>query len=962
MKGVDVKRPLGMLVPMLFSALAVQAVPLKIVNPSFEEAEGGRCAGWELSPGMRQGRSAGHNGSGGLVWESSSPNAKQDFARQIVPLEAGKAYNFSVLVRTEGFKSKKYGATMCIEWHDANGKWMAGAYAHGVTNPDEDWTLVKSVTREIPAEAASVTAMIFITSGCAGKAYFDNVTIEPVDREPVAFVFSSAYRNVAVEGPVRFHASLYRPEDLKDTRAVFVRRDAAGAERRDEPTEESADGATLALDVADLPMGRSEVACELLSKDGRLLGRAVCPFERVTALPERHVWIDAHKRCIVDGQPFFPLGMYTSKIDDEMLDRYCEGPFNVVMPYATTTCRELDLLQARGIRGCISLRSQLLGTDWAKRNNITRQEQVDAFYETEINKSKHHPALLGWYVCDERPATEIPDRTHLHGVFVRTDPDHPTWAVLDRTYDLREFIPTFDVLGMDPYPIGRKPLKHVTELVRETQKAVFGDVALWNVPQTFDWGWFRKEQGEKGLRFPTEAEIANMNWQHIALGANGLVAYNFHSLKRDCDPKDAPEFWGRICRAFEPVRKMIPVMLSVDPAPGIDNAPEMMPVRTWMKDGELYVLAVNPLAEIQAAKLFVGGGDWTLAGVEVGAAEKAEVAGNRIDLTLAPTGFAMLRLRRVTSAPVKAVLLHLGYNMWHPADTVLRARDDLWRKATDAAVAHGLNMVVIDVGEGVVLPSHPELAIKGSWSVEKLKAEIARLRAAGLEVVPKLNFSATHDAWLGPYARRVSTPEYYAVVKDVIGDVAEIFGHPRLFHLGWDEETAGHQRKHDYIVVRGSELWWHDFLYTVKCCEDAGCRPWVWSDYGWHHPDYVTRCPRSVMQSNWYYDESCEGFDLSDPKMKASADYLRLYLTLDRAGFDQIPCGTNWVSGFRRSKGLKADGVIGKLVDFSRRNVAPERLKGFLMASWAGLDSEENLAKTVSGIELFAAACGDSGR
>lgn len=628
------------------AASAAFGVPIKIVNSSFEESVDGKCAGWQLSRGMKANRGAGHNGSGGLVWESAGPSAKQDCATQVVPLERGKAYTYSVLARTEGFKSKKYGATICINWNDAAGKWIAGAYVRGVTDENSDWKLVRGVTRVIPTNAATVSVTLNVTAGCSGKAYFDNVSIEPVDRDPVAFVFSSAYRNVAAGGKVRFHASLYRPEGEKGTKAVFVRRDASGSERRDKPTAESSSGATLALDVADLPMGRSEVACELLAADGRVLGRAACPFDRVEKLPGRRVWIDEHKRCIVDGKPFFPLGMYSGKIDDEMLSQFTQGPFNAVMPYAHTGRKELDLLHEKNIMCLVSLRSYLLGTKWAEKNNITRQEQVDAFYEAEIGMRKDHPALLGWYVCDECPATEIPDRTHIYGVFARADPDHPAWAVLDRTYDLREFIPIFDVLGMDPYPIGRKPLSHVTDLVRETQEAVFGDVALWNVPQTFDWGWFRKDYGEKGLRFPTEAEIANMNWQHIALGANGLIAYNFHSLKRDCDPKLAPEYWRRIRSAFEPVKRLFPVLLSVEQAPQAAGAPAMMPVRTWMLAGDLYVLAVNPLQEGQSASLSVGGGDWTLAGVEAGSAEKAAVSGSRIDLELAPVGFAMLRLSR----------------------------------------------------------------------------------------------------------------------------------------------------------------------------------------------------------------------------------------------------------------------------------------------------------------------------
>ena len=87
----------------------------------------------------------------------------------------------------------------------------------------------------------------------------------------------------------------------------------------------------------------------------------------------------------------------------------------------------------------------------------------------------------------------------------------------------------------------------------------------------------------------------------------------------------------------------------------------------------------------------------------------------------------------------------------------LRCDDATWREVLDAHVKAGTNTVVIGLAEGVVYPSHPELAIEGSWSPDRLRAEIARLRSQGLEVIPKLNFSATHDVWMGEYAHMLST-------------------------------------------------------------------------------------------------------------------------------------------------------------------------------------------------------------
>lgn len=323
---------------------------------------------------------------------------------------------------------------------------------------------------------------------------------------------------------------------------------------------------------------------------------------------------------------------------------------------------------------------------------------------------------------------------------------------------------------------------------------------------------------------------------------------------------------------------------------------------------------------------------------------------------------------------LRALLLHLGFNMWcdwfpsgtdlskHPKaipDSVLRNKDELWRKAVDHAAAKGLNAIVIDIGEGLEYPSHPELAIKGSWSVEKLRAELARLRALGLEPFPKLNFATTHNGWLKHYRRMVSTPQYYKVCEDLIRDVVEIFDHPRFFHLGCDEETPQFQAwsgETPYICVRQGEVWWTDFLHLVRTVESHGVRAWAWSDYGWHHPEFMTRCPKSVLLSNWYYDEYLGGFELSSYNAKEHRERLANFYDLEKAGFDQVPAGTNWVSDFRREANVGADDVIGRLVKLCRRDIPAERLKGFLMASWESCDTPEHLEKNIQAIDLFSAA------
>jgi hypothetical protein len=275
-----------------------------------------------------------------------------------------------------------------------------------------------------------------------------------------------------------------------------------------------------------------------------------------------------------------------------------------------------------------------------------------------------------------------------------------------------------------------------------------------------------------------------------------------------------------------------------------------------------------------------------------------------------------------------AQLIHLGFNMWADRDTrpgwnieyttaqpQVRCDEQLWDELMEHYAAVGINTVVIDLGEGVEYESHPELAVEGTWSKEKLAGKLARMRELGLTPIPKMNFSTAHDIWLGEYSRMISTSIYYKVVSDLIAEAIELFDNPPLFHLGMDEENWGNQKNYDICVIRQYDLWWHDVLFFVDQVEKAGSRAWVWSDYMWEFRDiYLERMPKSVMQSNWYY-----GYDFTSDLTGVEA-----YLALEEHGYDQIPTGSNWTEPAN----------FEKTVNYCTDNIATERLKGFMQSIW----------------------------
>lgn len=307
------------------------------------------------------------------------------------------------------------------------------------------------------------------------------------------------------------------------------------------------------------------------------------------------------------------------------------------------------------------------------------------------------------------------------------------------------------------------------------------------------------------------------------------------------------------------------------------------------------------------------------------------------------------------SGKIWSVLLHLGGNMWNEEGNIrgrescpdavasqkLRFSRPVWDRYLKRLAGMGVNMIVLDIGEGLRYESHPELAVEGSWSREDLVRELGAMRAMGFEVIPKLNFSACHDVWLRDYARMLSTPVYYEVVADLIREVSEIF-RPRFFHLGMDEETAGHQRDYDYCVIRQHDLWWHDFYYMTSCVEREGARAWIWSDYIWGHRDeFLAKMPKSVVQSNWYYNREFAGPDLTP----ALSNMLTAFDALDRAGFDQVPTGSNWA--YREN--------MESLTAYCMEHVSDEHLLGFMQTPWV-LTLEANEDRMNEAADAFADA------
>ena len=517
-----------------FSCAASEPLPK---NAGFEtpNAKGGGAAGWTLySNGMWSVlRGEGRNGTSALI---CSDVGKGGWTTQWVEVEPGRTYRVEGWVRTEGVE----GSGVCIDfsWHDAYGTRIGTAGTQPRVMGTTAWTKVSLEAFVPPAATKRCLIGTPVTGNTKGKAWFDDLRIVPIDLPPIGQFISSAYRNRAAEGPVTFHISL---------------------------NAKKGDSKSLT-------------------------------FTRTEKPETKGVRIDARGITRIDGKPFFPLGMFMWRASPEKIDHYAKGPFNCLMPYAEPTKAEMDYVHAKGLKMIYTLKDCYAGLGGAKGRGITNEASEVAYITRHVKEFKAHPALLAWYTNDELGLDWIKRLTAHRDLFERLDPNHPTWVAHYMVEDIRSHLPSFDVIGSDPYPIcqtGDPPISQVMEHTRITRKCVFGARAMWQIPQAFDWGAYRVKDKDK-TRPPTFDEMRNMAWQFIAEGANGLIFYSYSSWEKMKWRTPPEKMWESVCRIGEEVKAKFPVFLSDEPAPAVTLITQDASVRAWRKDGETWLLAVNP--------------------------------------------------------------------------------------------------------------------------------------------------------------------------------------------------------------------------------------------------------------------------------------------------------------------------------------------------------------------------------
>lgn len=626
--------------PFLFADENSDKTVLK--NPSFEvsDAQGGPQSWGGSRKYFQITTGEARTGNACLKWEGN--DQVYSLSSQKTKLKGGDCVEFSVWVKTENIKNGR--AAICLEWSKKEGGWYGGSYASGIGGTQKKWTRIFA-RAVVPEDAASPSITCYVTKGGTGKAWFDDVEINAYIPPLFSAMTTDQYRQQSIGGPVQVCAGFNRISKTTDYKTLKPKLELIDSQGKTtaqfKPNTVENDYLHFSFDSTKLPLGKYKLICSMINPNSQKIETVSCSFTRIDKFPDRVSYIDKHLRLIHNGKPFFPLGLYMGGAPAKDVELIGKSAFNCIMPYAPISRNALDNLDAHGLKVIYSVKDNFPGL----QSNTMKEGNERT--EKTVRNMKDHPAILAWYINDELPLTMIDDLTARRDQMEELDPGRPTWVVLYQINEIRSYLPTFDVIGTDPYPIPAKPASTAADWARKTHQAAFGYRAVWEVPQIFDWGSYRHTESEKkNSRPPTFEEMRGMSWMCIANGANGLIFYSFYDLyKMDKTIANGGKAlvrqpfevrWNEVKTVAQEIADQFPILLAdKDPLKinaAKNNDPETI-FRLYGSEQGTWILSVNTAPNPKTA-VFDLPDDVKLTETKLG--PKAVQNGSQISVSLKP--------------------------------------------------------------------------------------------------------------------------------------------------------------------------------------------------------------------------------------------------------------------------------------------------------------------------------------
>ena len=331
-------------------------------------------------------------------------------------------------------------------------------------------------------------------------------------------------------------------------------------------------------------------------------------------------YIDDDNRFILNGEPFFPIGLYVaqcSTVDQSLqLDEIANSPFDTLMNYCVNTCGVTDATPGQINNYLDQLESRSLKLIYSLKECIPYDPQspdpcgdIDISYiQDKVSNPdiRNHNAVISWYLNDEvgsyNAAAQADCLAQLEAGYDKIkelDGNHAVWSVHWNTDWLLPEAHTTDILGMDSYPIAHLPITEVSRVAdAAAQVGAQTDKPFWLVPQIFSWTDYPGDPAGRDLtgRPPTQEEMRAMTYLAVNHGAKGLIYYSYFNI---VDDPDYDTRWPQIKEIAGEIDQLRPVFLSTYQTNDDDIVCDNVDIDfKLMREGDTYYLfAVNTKEE-----------------------------------------------------------------------------------------------------------------------------------------------------------------------------------------------------------------------------------------------------------------------------------------------------------------------------------------------------------------------------
>ena len=270
-------------------------------------------------------------------------------------------------------------------------------------------------------------------------------------------------------------------------------------------------------------------------------------------------YIDKYLIAWDKGKKFFPLGLYFQTPSEEDIQNLKNSPFNLIKapgfdPKTVTSVYEKTNHQVREINN--------LGVNIPYFPTEENLAKVRNDSKAVVEKYKNVEGFFGYYIYDEPPVHDGLIRNLREATLTVREysPNHITWIAINAYGGLGKFKEAFDTCGIPCYPLQHyDDIASINTMSSVGRRFMLNNKAQWDIPQIFDWEIY----GEKNENPPNEKQLKHMVYEWIGGGANGLIFYDYHEMKKMNHKNPFDKEWQKVLNVVNELKeKYVNIILS----------------------------------------------------------------------------------------------------------------------------------------------------------------------------------------------------------------------------------------------------------------------------------------------------------------------------------------------------------------------------------------------------------------